>query len=86
MPTSKPPDPAEFRQRMIELVAAGRSPAERSRESGGTAQIVAHWIDQAAIDRGKSLPGKGGSSRRRARSWRAFTARTARSRSRGKSS
>lgn len=41
MPATKPPYPAEFRQRIIELVAAGRSPAEFAREFGCTAQTRA---------------------------------------------
>jgi transposase len=28
MPTTKPPYPAEFKQQMVELVRAGRTPAE----------------------------------------------------------
>lgn len=60
MPTSKPPYPAEFRQQIIELVAAGGSPAELAREFGCTAQTIANWVAQSAIDRGKPLPGKDG--------------------------
>ena len=59
MPATEPPYPAAFRQRIIELVAAGKSPAELSREFGCTAQIIANWVGQAAIDRGKPLPGDG---------------------------
>ncbi len=32
MPKTRPPYPAEFRRQMVELVAAGRTPAELSRE------------------------------------------------------
>jgi transposase len=60
MPTTKPPFPAEFRQQIIELVNAGRSPAELAREFGCTAQTIANWVAQSAIDRGKPLPGKDG--------------------------
>lgn len=60
MPTSKPPYPAEFRQQIIELAAAGRSPAELAREFGCTAQTIANRVSQAAIDRGKPLPGRDG--------------------------
>lgn len=31
MPTTRPPHPAEFMQRMVELVRAGRTPAELGR-------------------------------------------------------
>lgn len=34
------PYPAEFRQQMVELVRAGRSPAQLSREFGVTAQSI----------------------------------------------
>ena len=60
MPTTKPPYPAEFRQQIIELVQAGRSPAELAREFGCIAQTIANWVAQSAIDRGKPLAGKDG--------------------------
>lgn len=60
MLAAKPPYPAEFRQQIIELVNAGRSPAELAREFGCTAHTLANWVGQAAIDRGKPLPGKEG--------------------------
>ena len=62
MPKSKPPYPAEFRQQIIELARAGRTPAQLSREFGPTAQSIANWIAQAGRDRGKPLPGKEGLS------------------------
>lgn len=60
MPKSKPPYPVEFRQQIIELARAGRTPAELSREFGPTAQSIANWIAQDGRDRGKPLPGKEG--------------------------
>ena len=62
MPKSRPPYPAEFRQQIIELARAGRTPAELSREFGCSAQTIINWVAQAAIDAGKPLPGKGGLS------------------------
>ena len=62
MPKSHRPYPAEFRQQMMELVGAGRNPEELSREFGCTAQSIRNWVAQAAIDRGKPLPGKEGLS------------------------
>lgn len=50
MPKSRPPYPAEFRQQMIELVRAGRSPAQLSREFGCTAQSISNWVSQANVD------------------------------------
>ncbi|MCO5117076.1 MAG: transposase [Burkholderiaceae bacterium] len=35
----RPPYPAEFRQQMVELVRAGRAPAQLSREFGVTRPI-----------------------------------------------
>lgn len=60
MPKSRPPYPAEFRQQIIELAQAGRSPAELAREFGPTAQTIINWLSQAARDAGKPLPGKEG--------------------------
>ncbi|MBA2673405.1 MAG: transposase [Ramlibacter sp.] len=60
MPKSKPPYPAEFRQQIIELARAGRTPAELSREFGPSAQSISNWVAQSARDSGKPLPGKEG--------------------------
>jgi transposase len=62
MPKSHPPYPPEFRQQMIELVAAGRNPSELAREFACSAQAIRNWVAQAAIDAGKPLPGKEGLS------------------------
>lgn len=43
----RPPYPAEFRQQMVELVRAGRTPAEFSREFNVTAQSITNWVGQA---------------------------------------
>jgi transposase len=56
----KPPYPAEFRQQIIELARAGRTPAQLSREFGPSAQSITNWIAQDGRDRGKPLPGKEG--------------------------
>jgi len=62
MPKSRPPYPAEFRQQIIELARAGRTPTELSREFDCSAQTIINWVAQAAIDAGKPLPGKDGLS------------------------
>jgi len=62
MAKTRPPYPAAFREQIIELARAGRSPAELSREFGPTAQSIANWIGQAARDAGQPLPGKEGLS------------------------
>jgi transposase len=43
----------EFRQQMIELVRAGRTPAQLSREFGCAAQTVINWVAQSTIDEDK---------------------------------
>lgn len=43
----------EFRQRMIELVAAGRTPEELAREFEPSAQAIRNWVAQAQRDAGK---------------------------------
>lgn len=62
MAKTRPPYPAAFREQIIELARAGRSPSELSREFGCTAQTIANWLAQTTRDRGKPLPGKEGLS------------------------
>ena len=52
MPRSRPPYPPEFRQQMIELVKAGRTPEELGREFEPTAQTIHNWVKQVDIDVG----------------------------------
>ena len=47
MPKFRPPYPAEFRQQMIELVRAGRTPEELSREFEPSAQAIRNWVEQS---------------------------------------
>ncbi len=56
------PYPAEFRQQMVELVRAGRTPAELSREFQVTAQTILNRVGQAARDAGQALSSKKGLS------------------------
>jgi transposase len=58
MSKSHPPYAAEFRQQMIELVRAGRNPAELAREFGCNGQSIRNWVAQAAVDSGKPPRGK----------------------------
>ena len=62
MGKTRTPYAPEFRQQMIELVRTGRTPTELSREFGCTAQTIANWVGQAAIDEGKPFAGKEGPS------------------------
>ena len=53
MPKTRAPYAAEFRERMVELVRAGRSPEELSREFEPTAQSIRNWAKQADLDEGR---------------------------------
>ena len=53
MPKSRPPYPAEFRRQMVELVRAGRTPEELSREFEPSAQAIWNWVRQADRDEGR---------------------------------
>lgn len=43
--------PPEFRQQLIELVRAGRTPEELSREFEPSGQTIRNWVAQADRDR-----------------------------------
>ena len=58
MPTPKPPYPTEFRHQMVDLVQAGRTPAQLAREFKCSAQSISTWVAQAAADNGKPVRGK----------------------------
>ena len=53
MPRNRPAYPLEFRQKLIELVRAGRSPEELAKEFEPTAQTIRNWIAQAEANAGK---------------------------------
>lgn len=57
MPKSRPPYPAEFRQRMVELVRAGRSPEDLAERFEPTAQSIRNWVVQADRDGGRRQDG-----------------------------
>ena len=57
MPRSRPPYPAEFRLQMVELVRAGRTPEELSREFEPSAQAIRNWVRQADRDEGRRKDG-----------------------------
>jgi transposase len=52
MPKSRRPYPLEYRQRMIELVRAGRSPESLAREFEPSGQCIRNWVRQADRDEG----------------------------------
>ncbi|SFT23125.1 transposase [Methylobacterium sp. yr668] len=51
MPHTRPPYAPEFRRQMVELVRAGRDPADLAREFEPSAQAIRNWGAQA--DRGE---------------------------------
>jgi transposase len=44
MPRTRTPYPEEFRQQILALVRAGRTPAELAKEFEPTAQTIRNWI------------------------------------------
>ena len=66
MPKRHPPYSPEFRRQMVELVRAGRSPEELSREFEPTAQSIGNWVAQAERQDGRredAAPGLAASER-----------------------
>ena len=53
MSKTRPPYTPEFRQQIIELVRAGRSPDELAKEFEPTAQSIRNWVAQAERDAGR---------------------------------
>lgn len=49
--------PPEFRRQMVELVRAGRTAEELSREFEPSAQAIRNWVKQAELDEGKRTDG-----------------------------
>jgi len=57
MPKSHPPYAPEYRERIIDLVRAGRSPESLAREFEPSAQCIRNWIRQADRDAGRRADG-----------------------------
>ncbi len=53
MGRTRTPYAREFREQMVELVRAGRSPSELAKEFEPTAQTIANWVVQADRDAGR---------------------------------
>lgn len=53
MPKGKPPYPPEFRRQLVEMVRAGRTPEELSREFEPSSQAIRNWVRQADRDEGR---------------------------------
>ena len=60
MPRTKPPYPAEYRKRMVDLVRSGRTPEELEKEfgeEGPSAQSIRNWVKRADLDEGQRKDG-----------------------------
>ena len=57
MPKTRPPYPEEYRRRIVELHAAGRSIESLAREFEPTATTISNWIKQAQLDAGEREDG-----------------------------
>jgi len=53
MRKTRKPYPPEFRQQMVELVRAGRTPESLAREFEPTAESIRNWVRQADRDEGR---------------------------------
>ena len=57
MPKSRKPYPPEFKQRIVEMVRAGRSPDELAEKFEPTAQSIRNWVAQTERDSGRRSDG-----------------------------
>ena len=57
MAKSRPPYPAEFREQVVALAQAGRTPEELAREFEPSAQCIRNWVRQAERDGGRRQDG-----------------------------
>lgn len=54
---SRRPYPEEFKRQLVELVEAGRTPEELSREFEPSAQAIRNWVRQSGLDAGRRTDG-----------------------------
>ena len=57
MPRTRRRYPPEFRQQLIELVRAGRTPEQLAKEFEPSAQTIRNWVTQAARNTGERRDG-----------------------------
>ena len=57
------PYPAEFREQMVALARAGRTPDELAEEFEPTSQTIRNWLRQADLDEGRRSDGLTSSER-----------------------
>ena len=59
--------PPEYRERMVELARAGRSPTSLAREFDPSEQTIRNWVRQADLDEGRRSDGLTTDARRELR-------------------
>ena len=57
MPRTRPPYSPEFRQQILDLVKAGRTPNDLAREFEPSGETIRQWVRQAALDAGERQDG-----------------------------
>ena len=57
MPNTRKPYPPEFREQLVALVRAGRTPEDLAHEFEPTAQSISNWVAQADRDTGRRTDG-----------------------------
>ena len=57
MPNTRKPYPPKFREQMVALVRAGRTPEDLAREFEPTAQSISNWVAQADRETGRRTDG-----------------------------
>ena len=57
MARTRRPYAPDFRRQMVEMVRAGRTPEELSREFEPTAQTIHNWMKQMDLDEGRRTDG-----------------------------
>ena len=53
----RPQYPPEYKQQLVELVRAGRSPKALAQEFEPSEQTIRNWVKQAALDTGQRTDG-----------------------------
>jgi transposase len=57
MPKSRPPYPPEFKEQILALVRAGRTPEELGKEFEPSAQTIRNWLKETDLDAGRRTDG-----------------------------
>lgn len=57
MPRTRVPYTPEFREQILELVRAGRTPNELAREFEPSGETIRQWVKQAELDAGERTDG-----------------------------